>query len=134
MEKAFRAALLTNAGVAAIIATADRIAWGRLPQGVRLPYIALNRLDGGYSYVQAGRVPTITPMVQIDCWAGSYAGAAALADAVKAAIDTLKTAPWQGVFLIDERPDDEVGDGPDSTGSSDFYRTSLDVRVTWTAA
>ena len=91
----------------------------------------MNRLDGGYSYTQAGRVATITPLVQIDCWAASYDGATRLAAAVKAAIDTLTAAPWQGVFLIDERADDEAGDGPGVGGATDFYRTSLDVRVTW---
>ena len=131
MEKALRAALLANVGVAAIIGVPEQIAWGRLPQGQDLPYIALNRLDGGYSYTQAGRVATITPLVQIDCWAASYEGAARLAAAVKAAIDTRTAAPWQGVFLIDERADDEAGDGPDAGGATDFDRTSLDVRVTW---
>ena len=33
-----------NVGVAAIIGVPEQIAWGRLPQGQDLPYIALNRL------------------------------------------------------------------------------------------
>lgn len=134
MEIAFRAALLAHAAVAAILDGPDRIAWGQIPQGEQLPFVGLTRITGGHTYTQAGRVPTIRPQVQVDCWAGSYEGSLQLAEAVTAAIDTLTASPWQGVFLIDERRDDEAGAGPDADGSTEIYRTSLDLLVTWSPA
>lgn len=134
METDFRAALLAHAAVAAILDGPNRIAWGRLPQGEDLPYICLQRISGGYDYTQSGRVGTETPLVQIDCYAGTYADAEALAAAVITAIDSFRSTPWQGVFLLDRRADDTAEGAPGAGASTDIYRTSLDVRVTWTFA
>jgi hypothetical protein len=132
MEEALRAALLASAGVAALIG--DRIAWGLRPQGQPLPAISLTRVTGGYDYTLAGRVPTTRSLVQIDCWAGSYADAKGLGRAVLVALDTLNVAPFQGAFVEDERDDAEDTAAPQraSAGAdraTEIHRTSLDVRV-----
>ncbi|MBW8814035.1 MAG: DUF3168 domain-containing protein [Caulobacterales bacterium] len=127
MEDALLAALLADAGIAAIVG--DRIAWGLLPQADELPALVLHRITGGFDYVQDGRVDTITPLVQVDCWAGSYGGAKTLARAVMAALPAISADPFQDCSVIDERDDGEAADGPAADRSESFFRTSLDVRV-----
>src|SRR4051812_7621376 len=105
MEELFLAALLADAGVAAI--AGDRAAWRLLPQGVALPALVLTLVTGGYDYVQDGRVDTRTPLVQVDCLAGDYATAKFLARAVVAACAGLDSDPFQFCQVLDERDDDE---------------------------
>ena len=127
MEEDLRAALLANAGVSALVG--GRISWGLRPQGQALPAVSLTRVTGGYDYTLAERVRTTRPLVQIDCWAGAYGDAKALARAMATALDTLSTAPFQGCFIEDERDDAEDPGAPQSDRSTEIYRTSLDVRV-----
>lgn len=128
MEEALRAALLADPAILAMVKS-DGVAWGKLPQASELPFIALHRITGGYEYTQGGRVPTTMSTVQIDCWAGTYQAAKLLSRAVIARLDQLTAPPFQGCFVLSERDDEEAGDGPDPDRSTDFFGTSLDVRV-----
>lgn len=127
MEEALRAALLASAALATIVA--DRISWGARPQASSLPAVILHVVTAPSDHTYRGRVGLVGHIVQIDCWGGSYLDAKTLARAVLAALDGLKTPPLQA-FPLDVRDDDFVqGDGPDASGASDFYRTSIDARI-----
>ena len=127
MEEALRAALLADAGVAALVGR--RVSWGARPQSSLLPAVILHNVSSPMTHTLRGRVGMTGHLVQIDCWGGSYAQAKALARAVTAALDALKAEPLQA-FPESARDDDFTqGDGPDPSGASDFYRTSIDARV-----
>lgn len=130
MEEALLAALLADPGVAAFFG--DRGAWGLIPQGEPMPAFGLNRVTGGYGYTQDGPVDTITPLVQIDVWAGSYGDAKRGARAIVAALPGISSGQFQDASLVDERDDDLAADGPAADRSEAFFRTSLDVRVCFT--
>lgn len=127
MEEALQAALLADAGVAAIVGT--RVSWGARPQASCLPAVILHVVSAPMEHTYRGRVGLVAHLIQIDCWGGSYLAAKTLARAVMAALDGMKTAPLQAIPL-DVRDDDFTqGDGPDASGASDFYRTSIDARI-----
>jgi hypothetical protein len=127
MEEDLRSQLLGNAGLAALVSR--RITWVTRPQGSELPAVVLQMVSGGRDYTTQGIMPLTGALVQIDCWGGSYQSAKLLSRAVIAALETLAT-PFQGAFVENERDSFERGDGPKTTtGPSDYYRSSLDVRV-----
>lgn len=134
MERDLRAALLAHTSIAEILDGPDRLAWGRVGQGVGMPYATLTMVSPGYDYSLGGLAATRQPIVQVDCFAATVAGVLALADAVERAAQDLVDPPFQFVELLARRgPDDgELDLGPDPTGAGEIYRTSIDVRVTWT--
>lgn len=134
MERDLRAALLAHAAIAEILDGPDRLAWGRVGQGVAMPYAALTTIAPGYDYSLAGLAATRQAIVQIDCYAATVAAVLALADAVERAAQDLVEPPFQFCELLARRgPDDgELDLGPDPTGAGEIFRTSIDVRVTWT--
>jgi hypothetical protein len=75
-----------NPGVAALVAA--RIYPVRMPQQPTLPCITYIRVDGVPQYTHSGRSDLVQSRLQISCWATTYAAAIALADAVKASIDS----------------------------------------------
>jgi hypothetical protein len=81
------ALLGANAGVSALItAGATARAYPVLaPAGVALPYLTWQRIASEAAEL-AGRASGERISVQVDCWAKTYDDAAALADAVRAAI------------------------------------------------
>jgi hypothetical protein len=127
MEEDLRTQLLANAGVAALVG--KRVTWIVRPQGSELPAVVLQRISSGRDYTYQGLMPLTGALVQIDCWGGSYKDAKHLARAVIAALGAL-TTPFQGAFVENERDTFERGDGPQTvTGPSDYYRSSLDIRL-----
>lgn len=129
MEQSLINLLLGNAGLAALVGT--RINWNTLPQGSSLPSVALHLITGQPDYTYQGRQGLRKSMVQIDCWGGSFSSAIAVKNAVIAALDLI-SAPLLGVFIEDLSDAFTQGDGPQSTGTVNFHRASLSVRV-WTA-
>lgn len=127
MEEALLALLAADAGVAALLA--DRIAWGARPTGEQLPCVVLFRITGVRDYHLQGRSGLVDSLVQVDCWAGTWLAAKSVARAIVDALDTPDQPTIQKAFVEGERDSFEEGDGPLPDGSSDFYRTSLDVRV-----
>lgn len=127
MEEQLRAFLLANVALTALVGS--RITWAARPQATALPALALHLISGPRDYHMKGRTNLIGYLVQVDCWAGSYGAAKAVGRAAEAALASLTTAPFQAAFIENERASFEEGEGPDASGASDFYRTSLDVRV-----
>ena len=127
MEEDLRTQLLANAAVKALVA--QRVTWVMRPQGSPIPAVVLHRIAGGRDYTYGERESLTSPLIQIDCWGQTYAQAKALSRAVITALDSL-SAPFQGAFVQAERDTYERGDAPPTTsGTPDFFRTSLDVRV-----
>lgn len=127
MEEDLRTFLLGGAAVSAIVG--ERLAWGARPQGELLPCGTLHRITGGRDYHMRGRSGLVDSLVQIDCWAGTWLAAKELARAVVARLDGLTEGSFQKAFVESERDSFEAGEGPQPGGTTDFYRTSLDVRI-----
>lgn len=127
MEEALRTFLLANAGLAALVGT--RITWLTRPQGSALPAVTLQVVSAGRGYTMQGREGLVGRLVQMDCWATSYASMKATERALVAALDGLKTDPFQGAFIESDGESHEAGDAADAQGSTDYFRARLDVRV-----
>lgn len=125
MEEALRAFLLANAGVSALVGT--RVDWAKRPQASALPAVILHQISAPRTYTMQGRDRLIGYLVQIDVWAASFKASKDTARAVATALDLTPSDPLRAFFIQDERSDVDPGEA----GSTDIYRTSLDVRV-WT--
>ena len=77
--------LSSDVGVSALLSS--RIYPGTLPQNWTAPAISYQRISGERNRILSGPDDRATPRIQIDCWADSYSGARALAEAVRSAID-----------------------------------------------
>ena len=89
--------LTTNAGVVALVAA--RVYPVRMPQEPTLPCITYQRISGPVEYSRDG--PGLTESrFQISCWAETYAGAIALAAAVRSAIGI-----FPEVSFLENQPD-----------------------------
>jgi hypothetical protein len=77
--------LTGTAGVAALVGT--RVYPMRLPPGAAMPAITYSRVSGAREQALAGASFLPHPVFEISCWATTYAGADALAAAVRTAID-----------------------------------------------
>jgi len=121
MEESLVAQLLADAALAALVAR--RIKWLARPQASALPAVVLQVVSGPRGYTFAGPDGLTGYLVQIDCWAGTYPAAKGVARAAIAALGAL-SAPFQAAFVEGERDSFEAG-----PAATDFFRTSLDVRV-----
>lgn len=129
MEEAFIAALLADAGIAALVKT--RVNWLTRPAASRLPAIVLQTVSVDRLYTFTHRDSATARRVQIDCWATSFLAAKAVARAVNACLDGLTAAPWSRPEVVAEREFYEPGDAPVAgQPSTDLYRVSLDA-VVW---
>ena len=111
----FRAYLLDDAGIAAVVGT--RVYPIRLPQGQISPSIIYTRISGFGDNHMLGPSGLSRPRLQVDCWAQSADTASTLANLVKERIDGFRgTWLWgedspeegiavQGVFFENERED-----------------------------
>lgn len=130
MEAALIAKLLASTGITAL--TSTRINWLRRPQGETIPAIVLHRIDGQPDYHHAGPSGLVESRIQIDCWAGSYKSAKAVARAVDAAFSGQTfiqgAIRFDVILIVDER--DDTFDEPGQT----YFRTSLDLFVHHAAA
>ena len=88
------------------------------PQDVTLPYVTYFRAGGTLENGFSGYLGTERPRIQIDCWAATYAGAKALALAVRGAMDAATT--FSAACESDR-------DGFEDT--DDFHRVILDFIV-----
>lgn len=129
MEELLRARLLANSALVALVA--QRVVWLERPQGATLPSITLQIVSAPRDYTLSGPQGFLRYLVQIDVWASSYKSMKQAARATVAALHTLKAPPLQ-CFVENEDESFEAQGGPDSTGSTNFYRTRLDVRAWFT--
>jgi hypothetical protein len=126
MLTAVRAYMLTNAPLVALVG--EKIRPLRRGQGDGLPIVVLQVAGHVPEYTLIAGIPFAETRLQVDCWAETFAGAEALARAVKAVLSgarfTSEGVVFSGVFLISERPGFEA-DGP----TSRLVRTILEFRV-----
>lgn len=130
MEAAIRTLLLADATVAGLVA--DRIYPLVLPQKPTLPAVTYQRISTPIQYAQGG--PSLaTPRLQIDCWAGDYDSAKALAAAVAAVLSGYKgTTGGLKVLGVFSGGRDSESFEADARPTS-LYRNSSDYMV-WIAA
>jgi hypothetical protein len=127
MKSELVAYLLATAGLSALVST--RIDWLKRPQGESLPAITLQTASAPRDYTMQGRVGLVGYLIQMDVWGSTYKQTQDVLAALIPALDELDEAPFQGAFIENERESTEAQDGPDASTSTDFYRTSLDVRI-----
>jgi hypothetical protein len=129
-EAALVSLLVTGAGnpVAALIGT--RAYPLVLPQNPAVPAIRYQRISttrGPYRALGTGRAEYAKPRFQLDCYATTAAGAKALADAVRIALDgfagTVAGISIGSMALEDEDADLEEGVG---VAGAPLYRSRLD--------
>lgn len=101
----FRAILLGNGGVSALVSS--RIYPIELPQSPTFPAITLQIVAGESVYSSSGLSNLENSLVQVDCWARTYADADALFEAVRKACATysgnVSGVDVQGIFLEQKR-------------------------------
>lgn len=131
MEEALVARLLASPLLSPLVG--NRITWGERVKKEPLPAITMLGVSPGRNYVHAGPDPCANPRIQFDCYAGTSAGAKAVARALR---DTLETPATQGgiafsVALLDAER------GPlieDVGGGLKVHRYSLDFFVWFSPA
>lgn len=84
MERELLAYLKAQTAITALVGT--RMNWGLRGQGAQLPAITLNLIDKIPQYSDEGEVGLFSSRVQIDGWAENDQNAAALGEAVRAAL------------------------------------------------
>lgn len=94
--KAIRTRLLSVAAVTNLVST--RIYPLTLPQGVTMPAVRYTRVSGNSDPYIGGTTGAATARLQFDIFATSYAGAEAVRDAIKEAIDQY-TGTSSGVVI-----------------------------------
>lgn len=130
MEEAFRALLLANAPLLALI-SADRLVFGDAPQGRAYPLITMITVSGAQGHTMKGPDGLFQGRVQVDCLAQSMIEAKRLGRAVVAALNGHRTAGsapgFAGIFHDATRDGREGG-----TNEADRpFRSSLDFIVHW---
>ncbi|MFD2175937.1 tail completion protein gp17 [Rhodobacter lacus] len=118
MQQALRALLGTVIG-------AEKIAWGRLPQGTALPAVVLHLIDHVDGMTMQGPDGLWRGRVQVDCYAPGYDDAEALARAVIARLHGYRGGGFRGILLVARRDDDEPG------ASDRPVRVSMDFLTNW---
>lgn len=106
-----------------------RVAWELRPQGGALPAVSLTMVSAPRDYTMQGRDRLTGYLVQVDAWAGTLSVRENLAAAIITALDEVGGGALKAAFIENQRDTFEVGQGPDAAGSSDFYRSSFDVRI-----
>lgn len=119
MIVAVRSILVANVAVAALVGT--RVYPGILPQDPTYPAVVLNVINAMDPVTHDGDAGLVDGMLQVDCYAETYAGMAGLYDAVKAALNGYSVGNVQGIFLVRTR-DLYDNDAP-------VYRRSADYNV-----
>lgn len=127
MEEDFRALLLAASPVTDICGT--RINYGTHPQGQALPAIVLNVVSDAEGMVMNGPNGLSEGVVQVDCYAGTYGAAKALARATVAALHAHRDDNFRLIVHGASRDSREGG----SNEADRPYRASLDFNTAWRA-
>jgi hypothetical protein len=128
VEKAIRSILIDDGAVSALVG--DRVFPVVRREGSVLPAIVYQQISGVRDHVFAGPSGFVEARFQINCWAETYEGADALADAVRIVMDayhgTKESVVIQCIHLIDE------GDMPVLSAENEelsFHGKRLDFMV-----
>jgi len=123
MEQSFRALLLNDSGVSALVGT--RVNWGAHPQGQPLPALVLNVISGAEGYRLDGPDGLLESRIQVDAYANTYADAKLLSRAVIARMSGHSDSGFRGIFHINSRDSREDGDVDRP------FRVSMDFTAHW---
>ena len=129
MEEALLARLRAESSITALTGTHNSraaIDWIERPE--TLPAITLRDITAGKIYAQDGATGLANPLVQIDCWAGTYGAAKLLARSVITEMETAETISgivFDESFLVASR----AMDPEDLGGGLKVFRQSLDFSV-----
>jgi len=128
--EAVKALLEFDAGVSALVG--DRCYPNSAPQNSTLPYIVYTVISDVRVQSMTGLSGLASPRIQFDCFASTYGGAKAVAEAVKVALagyaDTIGSVAINGILLVD---DSDLFEPPASGASVGTYRVSMDFIVWW---
>lgn len=124
MEEAIIGLLLGDAAVNRI--AADRVNWGRKPQGGGdAPYLVLQMVGGtSDANMQGGRFRQ--RRVQVDAYAKTYTLARDLGDAAVKALAGRRAGTVQGIFIDTEPRDLPAADAGET---NQLFRRSVDIFV-----
>lgn len=125
-ELAVYTILKANSAVAALVGT--RVYALKAPQPATAPYITYQRISGERTRDTRGPTGRARARIQVDCYATGYAGANALANAVRKSLDGYRgTVASVRVWSIALESDlDFYEDGVDPP----LYRVTMDFFVT----
>lgn len=125
MEEAFRALLLANSGLAALIA--GRVYWVNRPQASALPAIVLHRVSGQPDVHMTGASGLVQSRIQADCYGSTYAASVAASRALEAALSgysgTISGVRFSPI-VVDSIRSDYQGAEPE-----EIYLTGVDLLV-----
>lgn len=136
IERAFRARLLADATVAALVA--DRVYYGALPQRPTYPLVELLKVDKTSGLTLSDAVGPNTVRVQVDCWAEDVDAVRGLAAAVNGSDGQTARGPlhgWGGtsegerIRLVELLVERSTEYEPDKTPGRMLYRVSADYRA-----
>lgn len=100
-----RSFLLADSTISSLIGS--RFYPGELPQDATLPAIVYSTISGYRPQSQEGPSGIVRLRIQIDCWAETYAGAEALAEAVRLRLNGYRgsagSGEIKGAFFDSER-------------------------------
>lgn len=129
MEEEFRAVLLANAALSALVSS-DKIVFGDVLPGKDYPFVTCDTVSGAEGMTMAGPDGLEQKRVQVDCDARTKAQANAVGQAVVNALHGYRANNFLGIFHETTRGTREGG-----TNAADRpFRVSLDFMVNWRAA
>ena len=124
MQTQLRTRLLNDATIAGLVSS--RVDWGVRPQGKPLPAITLALVNDARDQHLGGVQTTQGPLVQVDCWASTYADMANLREAVITLLAT--PATQSGTRFLGAQNINSV-DLPESTDVGMVHRAMIRANV-----
>lgn len=126
MEEEFRALLMTDPSISALVGT--RVNWGAHPQGAPLPAIVLN-VASGFEDIHMNGTGPHEGRVQVDCYGLTSESAKKVGRAVISALNAYRGGGFLFIQHTSARDTREGG-----TNQADRpYRTGLDFNIKWRA-
>ena len=125
MEEDFRALLIADAGVSALVS--GRVNFGEHPQGAPFPAIVLTTVSDTEDMHMNGAGGLSQGRVQVDCYAETYGAAKLLSRAVVSVLHFHKDDNFFLINHLSSRDSRESG----SNEPYRLYRTSVDFNTAW---
>ena len=123
-ETDYRSRLKDDGTIASLVST--RIDWGVRPQGAPYPSIVLSVVADSRNQHMAGIAGFQPTRVQVDCYATSFTGAAAIRDA---ALAVLVPAVVKGATTFLRSFVNDVRGGGNQTDTAFIHRQMIDLTV-----
>ena len=101
-----------------------------MPQSASLPAITYNQISGPRGHTMGGPDGTVKARYQIDCWASTYSGAKALAEAVRKELDgytgTVNSREIESIMLDNEG---DIPSGEENINNIRLFGKMLDFII-----